>query len=130
MDLNVCNIDTHVYQDWNDSEDRTTQAWDSLKISHSTNSWKLFVLYFRVRTLQKKALSIQKRGHSGARYIMTYQNYNRKYIHTWNFCQGLNFEPPEKTTKNQTLGAKNAIFGVWKHPASLKSWDPPDRVSV
>ena len=32
-------------------------------------TWNLFVLYFGVWTLQKKALSNQNKGHLGSRYV-------------------------------------------------------------
>ena len=35
-------------------------------------TWNPFVLYFWVWTLQKKALSIQNKGHLGSRYIHPY----------------------------------------------------------
>ena len=36
---------------------------------HFLFTWNLFVLYFGVWTIQKKAFSIQNNGHLGSRYI-------------------------------------------------------------
>ena len=71
----------------------------------------------------KKALSIQNSGHLGSRYIMTYKNYNRKYIHIWNFCQGLNFEPPKKPPKIRPWGRKMPFLGC-------ENIQPPSKAEI
>ena len=57
-------------------------TWKMLK--YIIYTWNLFVLYFGVWTLQKKALSIQNKGHLGSRHLWNFTNwYPKQPLHLW-----------------------------------------------